>query len=110
MTNTPTRGVIERAREIKSSQAQTVDGHPRSLAEDQEINEACLRLFASGDGEIVFGWLRQISVNKVLGANSSDAELRFQEGMRCIVALIEARRVAETSRLVKNQKKQERSP
>jgi len=107
MSAPPRRGVIERAKSIQAKQAQTVDGHPRSQVADQQINEAVLRILSTGDGEVMFDWLRQITVNKVLGANSTDAELRFQEGMRCVVALIEARRVAEESRLISGQKKKD---
>jgi len=101
----PTSALIQRAVDIEKAKATTVDGHPRSAAEEQRINEACNRLFQDGDGKIVWDWLRQITVNKVLGWNSTDAELRMQEGMRALVALIDARRVAERTRLQKAQVK-----
>ena len=99
------RGVIQRAKALQDQITETIDGHPRSKEADAAISESVARVLSTGDGKVMFDWLRQITVNKVLGASATDAELRFQEGMRCVTALLEARRVADLSRHTETQKK-----
>jgi hypothetical protein len=99
--------VIRRAKEVQDQMAQTIDGHPRSRANDEAISESVERLLGTGDGKIMFDWMRQITVNKVLGANATPGEFAYQEGMRALVALIEARRVDHLSRLVAGMKKKD---
>ena len=112
MTETPsiTPSVVRRAKHVQDQIAQTVDGHPRSREADEAISESVERLLGTGDGKVMFDWLRQITVNKVLGANATPGELAYQEGMRALVALIEARRVAHLTRLISTQKKKAQSP
>ena len=42
----------------------------------------------------MFDWIRQITTNKVLGANATPGELSYQEGMRSLAALISQRSLA----------------
>lgn len=100
MTDPRSRGVIERAKEMKDKMAATMDGHPRSAEADEEITLAVGRLLETKDGETLFNWLRQITTNKILGANATATELAYQEGMRAVTALIDSRRVAAESRRI----------
>lgn len=105
-----TPAVIRRAKDIQDQMAQTIDGHPRPKADDLAISESVHRLLGTGDGQIMFDWLRQITINKVLGANATQGELSYQEGMRALVALIEARRVAHETLLIGDKKKKVKKP
>jgi len=99
------RGIIQQAQDLAERQRNTVDGHPRSQAEDQEISECVHRLLGTADGQKMFAWLRQITVNKVLGAQATLTELAYQEGGRAIIALIEKRRLAHESKMLAAEKK-----
>lgn len=47
------------------------------------------RLFSSADGKQVLEYLKAFTKDRVLPASASDAELRFLEGQRFLVHLIE---------------------
>jgi len=53
---------------------------------DIEINFA--RCFGTAAGTQVLNHLRKITVERALGANATDAELRFLEGQRALVHTI----------------------
>ena len=48
------------------------------------------RVFARAEGKDVLGHLKHLTQERVLPADASDSELRFLEGQRALVALIEA--------------------
>ncbi len=55
----------------------------------KKIEHAYARTFSSESGAIVLGHLRRITIERVLGPNATDAELRTLEGMRSLVHQIE---------------------
>ena len=54
-----------------------------------DIEKYYARVFKSPDGKIVLSHLRQITIERVLGADASDALLRTIEGQRTLVHQIE---------------------
>lgn len=57
-------------------------------ADDNELALAFARCFRGADGALVLGHLRQMILDRRLGPRASDAELRFLEGQRSVVAYI----------------------
>lgn len=57
-------------------------------SETREIEKACARLFASDDGRKVLGYLQAVTFQRALNAECSDAQLRYAEGQRAMVANI----------------------
>lgn len=58
---------------------------------DNEGNELCrafAQCFKGADGDRVLTHLRQTMLDRRLGPNATDAELRFVEGQRSVVAHI----------------------
>lgn len=60
--------------------ARTID------ADDNELIRSFARCFKGADGELVLVHLRQTILDRRLGPKASDAELRFLEGQRSVVA------------------------
>lgn len=54
-----------------------------------EIEKNFARVFNSSDGRAVLAHLRKITIERVLGPNASDAELRGLEAQRALVHQIE---------------------
>lgn len=54
--------------------------------EMREIEKACARLFASDDGQKVLAYLQAVSFARAMGAESTEAQLRYMEGQRAMVA------------------------
>lgn len=63
----------------------TVQGTP---VEEDDLARSFARCFKGGDGAIVLRHLRQTILDRRLGPDATDAELRFLEGQRCIAAHI----------------------
>ena len=55
----------------------------------EKIEHADARTFSSSSGAIVIEHLRRITIERTLGPNASEAELRTLEGMRSLVHQIE---------------------
>lgn len=55
----------------------------------EKIEHAYARTFLSESGAIVIKHLRRITIERVLGPNASESELRTLEGMRSLVHQIE---------------------
>ncbi len=56
--------------------------------EQREIARSFTRLFASEDGQKVLAHLQVITFHRALGPASEDAQLRYLEGQRALVATI----------------------
>ncbi len=54
-----------------------------------DIEKNYARAFATHDGAMVLEHLRKITIERTLGPNASDAELRTLEGQRSLVHQIE---------------------
>ena len=54
-----------------------------------EIDQNYARTFATAPGAAVLQHLRRMTIERVLGPNASDAELRGLESQRALVHLIE---------------------
>ena len=55
----------------------------------QRIATAFARCFGGADGGLVLGYLRAMTIERVLGAQASDAALRQLEGQRQLIHSIE---------------------
>ena len=54
-----------------------------------EIEKSFARTFGTNDGRVVLRHLRKITIERVLGPNAIDAELRGLEAQRALVHQIE---------------------
>ena len=54
-----------------------------------DVEKIFARVFNSNDGRAVLAHLRKITIERVLGANATDAELRGLEAQRALVHKIE---------------------
>ena len=52
------------------------------------ISQAYTRLFCHSEGKEVLKHLKKITFERILSPTATDAELRFLEGQRALVALI----------------------
>ena len=59
-----------------------------SKLEAREIERLFARLFSSEDGQKVLSHLQAITFQRALGPGSADAQLRYVEGQRSLVATI----------------------
>lgn len=60
-----------------------------SKMSEDEIRQAFVRCFITREGKIVLSFLRKITIERYLGPNASDTELRHLEGQRHLVKHIE---------------------
>lgn len=56
--------------------------------EQREVERAAARLFSTDDGQRVLSYLQTVTFCRALGADSADAQLRYMEGQRALVAAI----------------------
>ena len=56
----------------------------------QDLEKQYARTFQTRDGKAVLEHLRKITIERVLGANATDAELRWMEANRALVRQIES--------------------
>lgn len=56
--------------------------------ETQEAAKAFTRLFATEDGQKVLGYLQRMTFQRVLGPESPDSHIRYNEGQRAVMAMI----------------------
>ena len=56
----------------------------------RDIELAYAKTFSTDAGAIVISHLRRITIERMLGANATDAELRTLEGARALVHQIES--------------------
>ncbi len=54
-----------------------------------DIERTFARVFSTGAGMIILNHLKSMTIERVLGANATDAELRTLEGQRALVRHIE---------------------
>jgi hypothetical protein len=66
--------------EVKSTEA--------TAGDNDDLARSFARCFSGGDGGIIIDHLRQTFLDRRLGPGASDAELRFLEGQRSVVAHI----------------------
>ena len=59
------------------------------MAEAREEARAAYRVFAGEDGQVVLNHLRTTTIERSLGPNATDAELRDLEGQRRLFKRIE---------------------
>lgn len=55
---------------------------------DKEIKQAFNKCFSTREGKIVLSFLRRMTVERYVGANASNEELRYLEGQRYLVNYI----------------------
>ncbi len=56
----------------------------------RDIELAYAKTFSTDEGAIVISHLRRITIERVLGANATESELRSLEGARALVHQIES--------------------
>lgn len=59
-----------------------------SKLEQREVEHAFARLFATDDGRKVLAWLQMTTFQRAAGIDTADAQLRYMEGQRGLVASI----------------------
>lgn len=70
----------------------TIDGLPRTEAEEQRLNEAFGRVFRTPEGKAVLDYLQQITVNRVMPEHElSERALLYREGARYLYGVINNR-------------------
>lgn len=62
--------------------------NPTEVTDGDDLARVFARSFAKGDSGIALRHLRQTFLDRRLGPQASDAELRFMEGQRSVVAYI----------------------
>lgn len=62
---------------------------PEDQQPEEETRRAAERVFASHDGRLLLARLRQLTIDRRLGPNASDAEMRWLEAQRALVAWLE---------------------
>lgn len=76
----------------KRQQVLGPDGYHWSPETEAKLNALALRVFSSGDGYELLNYLKNITLNRALPPDATDAHLRHLEGARWLVALIEQRK------------------
>ena len=64
------------------------DAGSSTAEKNDSLTRSFARCFSSGDGDAVISHLRETILDRRLGPSASDAELRFLEGQRSVVAHI----------------------
>lgn len=54
----------------------------------KDIERLFARTFSSEEGKNILAYLQYTTFNRALGVNASDAQLRYSEGQRAVVATI----------------------
>ena len=68
-----------------------IDGILRSREMDQQISQNVAQIFSSPTGQEVLRYFRSITIEMVNGPQVTDGELRYAEGQRGFVGMIEQR-------------------
>ena len=63
----------------------------RQPSADQRLSLAFQQLFSTPAGKMVLDHLRASFVNSVMPAEASDAQLRYREGQRSVIGIIDTR-------------------
>lgn len=64
------------------------DCNAASKLELKEIEKSFTRIFSSDDGRRVLGYLQAITFHRALSPETAEAELRYVEGQRAMMATI----------------------
>jgi len=75
----------------KKPAQQGLDGQPRTIEVEDQINDLFASLFSQPSGTAVLNYLRSITIEMVAGPEVTDAQLRHLEGQRYLVGLISRR-------------------
>lgn len=67
------------------------DGMVRNHEVDRELNDLALAVFGHGGGARFLTYLENLTINRILPPDVSDAELRSHEGSRWLVGVIRSR-------------------
>jgi hypothetical protein len=62
---------------------------PTPALSDDDVRRAAERVFASLDGRVLLRRLRQLTIERRLGANATEPELRWLEAQRALVGWLE---------------------
>lgn len=86
---------LKKARE-EGARVSPFDGIFRSQEQESQINKTLASVLATRDGKQMMEYLKSITLSAVLPETASDGEMRYREGMRRLVQIIDARAKAET--------------
>ena len=75
----------------KEKKYTSIDGMVRTIEQENDINACIASVFKDDAGKTVLAYLKSISINAVSGPEITSNALFHKEGMRFIVAVIEAR-------------------
>lgn len=67
------------------------DGYERDPVEEGRINLHVVEALGDPAGKAVMEYLESITTRRVMGPESTDGQLRYQEGMRFVVAILSQR-------------------
>lgn len=73
-------------------QERPIDGWKRPPDLEERINDACRTALNGPAGDLVMDYIKSITLNAVMPASASDAELRDMEGMRRLCGILDTRR------------------
>ena len=75
----------------KEKKYTSIDGMVRTIEQENDINACIASVFKDDAGKRALAYLKSISINAVSGPEITENALFHKEGMRYIVAVIEAR-------------------
>lgn len=65
---------------------------------EAKLDSACAAVLKSAAGREVFDWLKATLINQILGPDATPDELRYREGARSVVAMVQMRAHRSTQR------------
>ena len=76
---------------VKAKAAPGIDGFARTPEQEDHINRLAASVLGTTAGRELVNYMKSITINRIMGGNATDGELRHMEGQRFIVAILEAR-------------------
>lgn len=66
--------------------------------QERDLDAAIFRCFNTRDGRTTLEYLRGALINEILGPDATDNQLRYREGQRSVVGLLEMRKARAEKR------------
>ena len=68
-----------------------VEGPNQRSEADRKVDAMFARVFGTGEGKLVLGYLKAELVNTIMGPEATDQALRYREGQRSVIGICEWR-------------------
>ena len=88
----PQVDIVAALKAARGSRVQGPDRIVRTPAEEDKLNEVFAAAFGTPNGKAALAYLRAITVETVAPAEFTDGQIRYLEGMRFLVSIIENRK------------------